>query len=1015
MNSRVHTVLRPVDSSFRPVRSMIMDEQDDATRVSAQAAPPETEGPTGRTDPSQPESQREIEETQELIASIPSQNDSGTGSKRVSADDAKRHRQDGNPHSGSGSDDADDREILEMQLTTVTALPEATLERISNAAFNLQKKWLKWGRQKKDIERNIEKGNAPRSFASNASKVELGRGAEAQYQKLLDEEQQHQMKMSGILAESKQLEANEIENDKRKLFVDSVNEQLVRVQNIVNLDSDLYNNIDTAAVKSSIERQVRMQIALAQSKAAVAHENETAKIIKSRADREHQQHLKQAEELRNSTEAATVKRLEELLDERTKDLRSDLQKVQSDNNKLLRQLGKNTAKKEQSNRKKQKQNKGKGKGKNKGAKGAKGKGKGKGKRGNNDRYFRQSIVSLTDKHIPPALESVLSLGPGFRQTPNPVSNSVVSRSLREFAGAIRTRASFAQLKDEDEAFEPKLYKPSGITVDPEMPALDTVLDQYEQQVQKALDEIPPERGKPNTTAAERLALSQLNDRLADGTSDIAVCRADKDSTFVIVDRAQFNSMWRSHYPPDQYPIIQAEDVDWLAIQRNVRRVIKLAVEDGIITKQTLRFLIQYCYGEVRIPKGAILIKTHKHMDRSKLPPARTRIYVDTYSFITAPLMTYMSVQLTPSRDQIPHRVKDSRDLMIALQDMVFPQDIVFILMDVIDFYPCTSPESGRHTVYKYSPPEQRDFLLQLHDIVHGSLYQWTPDGMVKVDDQYGIGMGQAAEVCDLNWSDVEQIVLQNLMTNHNISPLFWCRMVDDYLMILGSDGLQNSILIEAFRTADTNRPITVEQYSDSVDYLDITLFKGQRFQNTGKLDSKLYTKQTSSELHLAYTSFHPLSTYTSIVEGQHRRSVIASSDIQQHTATMVQKFSTYSSRGYPTSLLTRVLLQESTQKASAFQRQRQMMLQSRNKKQQKVIALKLPYTNRTIQIQNRISVARLQSAIQSSCPVLDRASMGRLVVAHKSTLNLLEKTRPKALIAGYAGSSVASVTHEMSS
>ena len=41
--------------------------------------------------------------------------------------------------------------------------------------------------------------------------------------------------------------------------------------------------------------------------------------------------------------------------------------------------------------------------------------------------------------------------------------------------------------------------------------------------------------------------------------------------------------------------------------------------------------------------------------------------------------------------------------------------------------------------------------------------------------------------------------------------------------------------------------------------------------------------------------------------------------------------------------------------------------------------------------------------------------MGRFVVAHKSTLNLLEKTRPKALIAGYAGSSVASVTHEMSS
>ena len=448
-----------------------------------------------------------------------------------------------------------------------------------------------------------------------------------------------------------------------------------------------------------------MQIAIAQAKAAVSHENETAKIAKSRADREHQKNLKRAEDLRNSTEATTVSRLEELLDGRKENLRNDLRKVQAGNNKLLRQLGKDTAKKEQTNRKKQKQTKGIGKGT---GKGAKGKGKGKGKRGNNDRYFRQSIVSLTDQHIPPALESVLSLGPGLRPTPKPVSNSEVTNSLREFTGAIRTRASSAQLNDENDSYEPKLYKPTGVTVDPEMPELDAVLDRYQQQVKEAMDEIPPERGKANTTTAERLALAQLNDALAEGTSDIAVCRADKDSTFVVFSREQFNSMWRSHYPLDRYPIMQANDVDWLAIQRNVRRVLKLAVKAGTITTQTLRFLIQHCFGEVRIPKGAILIKTYKHMDRSRLPPARTRIYVDTYSFITAPLMTYMSVHLTPAREHIPNRVKDSRDLMAALQDIVFPRDIVFVLMDVIDFYPCTTPASGRQTVSKYSPPGQTE-------------------------------------------------------------------------------------------------------------------------------------------------------------------------------------------------------------------------------------------------------------------------------------------------------------------
>ena len=44
---------------------------------------------------------------------------------------------------------------------------------------------------------------------------------------------------------------------------------------------------------------------------------------------------------------------------------------------------------------------------------------------------------------------------------------------------------------------------------------------------------------------------------------------------------------------------------------------------------------------------------------------------------------------------------------------------------------------------------------------------------------------------------------------------------------------------------------------------------------------------------------------------------------------------------------------------------------------------------------------KLQKKIQNSCPVLNKANMGRLVVASVSTPDLLERTRPKGLIAGY--------------
>lgn len=181
----------------------------------------------------------------------------------------------------------------------------------------------------------------------------------------------------------------------------------------------------------------------------------------------------------------------------------------------------------------------------------------------------------------------------------------------------------------------------------------------------------------------------------------------------------------------------------------------------------------------------------------------------------------------------------------------------------------------------------------------------------------------------------------------------------------------------------------------------VTFYKGPRFRRTGKLDSKLYTKPTSTDMHLAYTSFHPECTFNSILEGQHRRSLIASSSVEQHTATMLEKFNGYSTRGYPTTKLMQVLLQGTTQTEKRFREERKRALTTASKKQRKVIALKLPYTNRTIQLANKISVTKLQRSIQNSCPVLHRASLGRLVIAHKSTMNLMERTRPKGLMAGY--------------
>ena len=122
-----------------------------------------------------------------------------------------------------------------------------------------------------------------------------------------------------------------------------------------------------------------------------------------------------------------------------------------------------------------------------------------------------------------------------------------------------------------------------------------------------------------------------------------------------------------------------------------------------------------------------------------------------------------------------------------------------------------------------------------------------------------------------------------------ISLPFWARQVDDYLMVLQGPEENRHCILNAFRTADPDRPLTVHTSTQSVDFLDVTVYKGHRFYTTGVLDTKPYTKPSYTGMHLHYSSHHPTSTFTSILSGHHNRSAVTSSDISAHRQCMNSK------------------------------------------------------------------------------------------------------------------------------
>ena len=617
---------------------------------------------------------------------------------------------------------------------------------------------------------------------------------------------------------------------------------------------------------------------------------------------------------------------------------------------------------------------------------------------------KRAVVNLTPSEAPADLVRALGLGPSFRPTPPPLTDQSIVKALRHFSRRVKTaafHALFPQPSSED--YIPKLYLPTGRPCDPECDALDTCLDQYQSTIATALTLSATASTPDNMSKSETLALRELEKQLKEGNAEFIPIPADKDRAYTLVSQTQHTALWTKAMSGDQYLPVEPDSVDWTSVQRAVRLAAKRALDAGTISKSTHRFLTQHCIGTVREPKGNLLVKTHKPMQPSTAVPAKTRLYIDTVNCVSTPLAKFISVQLTAPRELIRHRIKDSRHLLSELSQMTFTQSVRIIIIDVTDFYPNTATPDGEAVMERHLEPSTASLCVEFSRIIHDSMVVSTPVGSFKVPDSYGIGFGHSAEVCDLNYADTVETPVLTLLNTEGIVPDFYGRMIDDIIMIIDCTDAEVDRIEHLFQTTDPSKPVTFKHSTQSADYLDITVFKGPQFTLTGKFDTKLYTKPSSSSLHLPRQSHHPESTFNSILSGTVRRSVVASSNWANHQHEMLSKRDQFFVRGYSSCSLTESLdLQKShrrkqIKKKQSFKQLRRKILQPKAAADEtdRVIALKLPFTCRTMSLQKHLKVTRLQKHINTNCPALSRASLGRFVIANLRTRNIRDQAKFK--------------------
>ena len=137
-------------------------------------------------------------------------------------------------------------------------------------------------------------------------------------------------------------------------------------------------------------------------------------------------------------------------------------------------------------------------------------------------------------------------------------------------------------------------------------------------------------------------------------------------------------------------------------------------------------------------------------------------------------------------------------------------------------------------------------------------------------------------------------------------PLFFVRFIDDMFMIWTHG---KELFDSFFQILNTHLPgikLTYVYDTESIDFLDVTVYKGKRFRECGYLDTKVYFKPTDTHQLLHAKSFHPKHVFSSVIKSQVIRYNRICNNTHDFDSACSTLFSEIRKRGYSIRKLRRI-------------------------------------------------------------------------------------------------------------
>lgn len=241
---------------------------------------------------------------------------------------------------------------------------------------------------------------------------------------------------------------------------------------------------------------------------------------------------------------------------------------------------------------------------------------------------------------------------------------------------------------------------------------------------------------------------------------------------------------------------------------------------------------------------------------------------------------YISHHLRPLACRHPAYIQDTWDFMGKLRQYTFPQDCLLISFDVESLYTNIPLLEGiatcREALNQRPPgtiPLTNDLIQLLEIQALNNDFQFAGDTFQQI---HGTAMGKswAPALADLFMAEWEKTLFAHCKEEKTPTPKVWYRFLDDIFCIWTHPHEDLEHFITVANTWHPHIRITAEVSNTEVNFLDLTIHKGERFEQFGALDFKSYKKPNDKMQYLHAHSSHPPHTHTGVIKGlllrQHR-------------------------------------------------------------------------------------------------------------------------------------------------